>query len=289
MRSSSPSRSGIWLSLTYQPSYYRDMVSLPHDQREVKAKHFVAQSLQLRNDICNEPTWEAVFSDQEVNAWLAEDLVTHFADQLPPEVHEPRVLFEIDRVILAFQLEQGGVQSVITVVARPRVPEGNTVELTLEKIRAGILPVPADNVLDRIIEHARHHGVDVQMEAPGRISRGRHEIHAEPEPRGRGARGAGDPRRADPPGGPFRPHQGGLPTAAAPLAQGASIHLPQAELPGAEPGEARALHDYRINLADELTAGELHPDAVRRPLQASERPRSIRALTLPRPPEIGPS
>jgi len=154
--------SAIWFSLTYQPCYYRAMVSLPHEQREIKAKHFVAQSLQLRNDICNEPSWEAVFSDQEVNAWLAEDLVTHFADQLPPEIHDPRVLFEMNRVVLAFQLEKGGVQSVISVVARPRVPEGNTVELTLEKIRAGILPVPADNVLDRIIDHARRHGVDVQ-------------------------------------------------------------------------------------------------------------------------------
>ena len=57
---------------------------------------------------------------------------------------------------------QRGVQSVITVVARPRVPGGNTVELTLEKIRAGILPVPADNVLDRIIEYARYHGVDAE-------------------------------------------------------------------------------------------------------------------------------
>ena len=139
--------------------------SCPQDQREVKAKHFVAQSLQLRNDICNEPTWEAVFSDQEVNAWLAEDLVTHFADQLPPEVHDPRVLFETDRVILAFQLEKGALQSVITVVARPRVPEENTVELTLEKIRAGILPVPADNILDRIIEHARYRGVERPVEA----------------------------------------------------------------------------------------------------------------------------
>lgn len=152
----------IWFSLTYQPAYYRESLSLPQAQREVKAKHFVAQSLQLRNDICNEPNWEAVFSDQEVNAWLAEDLVTHFADQLPPEVHDPRVLFEMDRVILAFQLERAGVQSVITVIARPRVPEGNTVELTLEKIRAGILPVPADNILDRIVEHVRGHGVDVQ-------------------------------------------------------------------------------------------------------------------------------
>jgi uncharacterized protein YpmS len=153
---------GVWLSLTYQPSYYRAMVLQSREQRKGKAKKFVAQSLQLRNDICNEPTWEAVFSDQEVNAWLAEDLVTHFADQLPPEVNEPRVLFELDRIILAFQLRQRGVESVITVVARPRVPEGNTVELTLEKIRAGILPVPADNVLDRIIEYARAHGIDVE-------------------------------------------------------------------------------------------------------------------------------
>ncbi|MGP0062114.1 MAG: hypothetical protein ACLQGP_00750 [Isosphaeraceae bacterium] len=153
---------GGWLCLTYQPSYYRDIVEQTHEQREGKARKFVAQSLQLRNDICNEPTWEAVFTDQEVNAWLAEDLVTHFADQLPSEVNEPRVLFELDRVILAFQLRQRGVQSVITVVARPRVPEGNTVELTLEKIRAGILPVPADNVLDRVIEYARCHGIDVE-------------------------------------------------------------------------------------------------------------------------------
>jgi len=153
-----------WLALTHQPSYYRRMIQLPRAQREVKAKQFVAQSLQLRNDIVNEPTWEAVFSDQEVNAWLAEDLVTHFADQLPPEVHDPRVLFETDRVILAFQLNKGGVQSVITVVARPRVPAENTVELTLEKIRAGLLPVPADNVLDRIMEHARLRGLNVQWQ-----------------------------------------------------------------------------------------------------------------------------
>src|SRR5262249_39101425 len=90
----------IWLSLTHQPSYYRAMVRRSREQREGKARKFVAQGLQLRNDICNEPTWEAVFSDEEVNAWLAEDLVSHFADTLPPEVHEPRVLFELDRIVL---------------------------------------------------------------------------------------------------------------------------------------------------------------------------------------------
>lgn len=152
----------VWFCLTYEPRYYREMVplSVSRRQREDQAKRFVAQSLQLRNDICNEPTWEAVFSDQEVNAWLAEDLVTHFADQLPPEVSEPRVLFDSGKVVLAFRLEGAAISSVITVVARPRIPADNTVELTLEKIRAGILPVPADRVLDRIIERGRGYGVD---------------------------------------------------------------------------------------------------------------------------------
>jgi hypothetical protein len=150
-----------WLSLTHTPNFYRAMVAVPREKQEAEAKRFVAQSLRLRNDIVNEPTWEAVFSDVEVNAWLAEDLVTHFADQLPPGVHEPRVMFETDRVTLAFGLDQGPVRSIVWVVAAPRVPEPNVLELTLEKIRAGMLPVPAEQVLDRIAAHARSQGLDV--------------------------------------------------------------------------------------------------------------------------------
>ncbi len=137
----------VWLSLTHRPNFYRALVEVPRAQREAKAKHFVANSLQLRNDITNEHAWQAVFTDQEVNAWLAEDLVTHFADQIPPEVHEPRIAFEADRVTLAFELDRGPIRSVIWVVARVSVPEDNVLALTFEKIRAGMIPIPADRVI----------------------------------------------------------------------------------------------------------------------------------------------
>lgn len=157
----------FWLSLTHEPSFYRKMVAQTPAVRKAEAKRFLASSLQLRNDIVNEPTWEAVFSDQEVNAWLAEDLVTYFSDQLPPEVHEPRVMFEVDRVTLAFELDRGGIKSVIWIVAVPRVPQGNVLELTFEKIRAGMLPIPADQVLDRIVAHAQERGLDVSWKRDG--------------------------------------------------------------------------------------------------------------------------
>jgi hypothetical protein len=157
----------LWASLTHTPDFYRTLVAMPQRDVEREAKAFVQQSLQLRNDIANEPTWEAVFNQNDVNAWLAEDLVKHFADQLPPEVHDPRIVFDADRVTLAFGLDQGPVRSVIWVVARPHVPEDNVVSLTLEKIRAGALPVPAERIILTLTEQARKNGLIVTWSRDG--------------------------------------------------------------------------------------------------------------------------
>ncbi len=157
----------LWASLTHTPDFYRPLVVVAGPEAEREAKAFVQQSLQLRNDIANEPTWEAVFNQNEVNAWLAEDLVKHFADQLPPEVHDPRIVFESDRVILAFGLDQGPIRSVVWVVARPNVPEDNVISLTLEKIRAGALPVPPERIIETLTQQARKNGLDITWSKDG--------------------------------------------------------------------------------------------------------------------------
>lgn len=157
----------LWALLRYEPEFYRNVAQLSPEKRQSEAKKFVAQSLQLRNDIVNEAKWEAAFSDEEVNAWLAEDLITHFADQIPEGVHEPRVVFEMDRVNLGFQLDQGPLRSVVWIVAKVRVPGENEIALTIEKIRAGVVPIPAENLLDRITKTARDRGLDLRWEHDG--------------------------------------------------------------------------------------------------------------------------
>lgn len=157
-----------WISLNHSPSFYREaMLSVPAARRQAEARRFVAQSLQLRNDIHNEPTWEAAFSAEQVNSWLAEDLVVQFADQIPPEVHEPRVAFDPEHVTLAFQFDQGPIRSVIWIVAKVRVIEDNLVALTLEKVRAGVVPISPERYLKRIANRARDHGLEVEWERDG--------------------------------------------------------------------------------------------------------------------------
>ncbi len=159
-----------WLGLSYKPGVYRRVMkaeALP-EQRQARARRFVSQSLQLRNDIVNEPLWEARFSDDEVNAWVVEDLLTTFADQVPSEVHDPRVLFEDDKATIVFEMKRGLIRSVITVVCRARVPEDNVLAVTLEKIHAGILPLPAEQLTEPITQHAKAHGLEVTWGKDGR-------------------------------------------------------------------------------------------------------------------------
>jgi hypothetical protein len=77
------------------------------------------------------------------------------------------VVFEIDHVHLGFQLDQGPVRSIVSVTAQVRVAGENELAFTVEAIRAGIVPVPAQHLLDRITETARSHGLDVRWERDG--------------------------------------------------------------------------------------------------------------------------
>jgi hypothetical protein len=157
----------LWVGLTRRPDFYARQVDIPVEVRKHDAKKFVAHGMRLRNAIMNEPRWEAAFSDQEVNSWLAEDLVTHFADQIPQGVHEPRVVFEPNRATFAFELDQGPVRSVVWVVVSARMAEQNVLALTIEKIRAGVMPIPAEKLLEPITEHARARGLDIRWEQDG--------------------------------------------------------------------------------------------------------------------------
>lgn len=158
---------GLRECLRYQPDFYRERVAMPPELRKANAQQFASQSMQLRNDIMNETNWEASFTDEEVNAWLAQDLVQHFADQIPSGVSEPRVAFEPDRAILAFQLDQGALRSVVWAVVGIQVTAPNELALTLEKVRAGMMPVPIDNLLDRITTHVRARGVEIEWDRSG--------------------------------------------------------------------------------------------------------------------------
>lgn len=150
--------------VSYRPPFYNALVAIPQGVRQRESRRFLNESLRLRNDLANEAAWDVAFTDEEVNAWLAEDLVAQFADQLPPGVHDPRILFEPDRATIAFEMRSGAFPSVVWAVLQVSVPEPNVLGLVVERIRAGAVPIPAERALGPLIAHARKQGLQVDWD-----------------------------------------------------------------------------------------------------------------------------
>lgn len=134
----------LW-SLRQAPEYYQSALAGPSSvERKQEAKRFVQTTLQLVDEIRYEPLWSEEFTEDEVNAWLAEELHQKYPDWLPPGVAQPRVRFSEGVLSLAFQFERGRWGGVVSVEVRPWVPEPNRLALEIRSARVGLVPIPLD-------------------------------------------------------------------------------------------------------------------------------------------------
>lgn len=124
---------------------------------------FEQQALQLNNQIRKTDRWQARFTADEINAWLAVDLPQKFPDALPPDVQSPRVAIESEMMQVACRVESPKFSSVVSLGVHPYVTsEPNVVALRVKQLRAGSLPLPLGQYLDRITEQCAQAGVPLR-------------------------------------------------------------------------------------------------------------------------------
>jgi len=161
---------GLFLSLRYQPTFYRAALAArvsPEIRRE-HAKVFVQTTLQLVDEIRNEDLWSHEFSEEAVNGWLAEELPLKYSEWLPPEVAAPRVKFDPGTILLAFQVRHGMWKGVVSGKVRPWVAGPNQLALEFESARIGMIPVPVDELLGDFQKHVHNAGWRTQWRNSGK-------------------------------------------------------------------------------------------------------------------------
>jgi hypothetical protein len=148
------------LLLSHVPPYYEARLQktaspeLLHD----RAKRFVQNALQLADPARQNADWSEEFTEEMINAWLAEDLPRNFAEFLPPEVNQPRVQVTRDEVRLAFQARRGAWSGVIDARLRGWVSGPREVSIEVVSLRAGLVPVPAEELLTLLVNSLRSRG-----------------------------------------------------------------------------------------------------------------------------------
>jgi len=154
------------LLLLHEPAVYARVGQPEGEERKQLCGQFNSDLIRLYDEIRDQPTFGATFSQESINSYFDEDFVrTGVAKSVLPEgVNAPRVAFEPDKIRLAFRYHVGPWSTVITIdmrvwLANKREP--NVIALELQSLHAGSVPIAAQSLLEQISETARQNGIEV--------------------------------------------------------------------------------------------------------------------------------
>lgn len=147
------------------PEFYERAVAaaLPPAQRRAASDQLERQVLELHNDARRTGAWQLTLSEQQLNAWLETDLTGKFPHALPGAVREPRVHLAPGAVQVACRYEGQHWQGVLWLTAELSLTDQpNEIAIRLRELRAGWLPLPLNQMIERVSTQAQQLGVPLR-------------------------------------------------------------------------------------------------------------------------------
>ncbi len=107
--------------------------------------------------------WEGVFTEDEVNAWLATDLPRNHPRLLPAGWSEPRVSLEPRHVWVGTRWHAGPLSALVWVRADVRLRSPGEIAVAVDAAGLGGLPLPGDALLKQLAERFSASGVSASV------------------------------------------------------------------------------------------------------------------------------
>jgi hypothetical protein len=139
-----------------EPEFYRQALQSEPLVQPTAGDDLEKAALDLHNDSQQAGSWQAVFTEEQINGWLAVDLQEKFPGVLPREIVDPRIAIEPERALIGCRYDDGRFQTVVSLALEVHLTEEpNTLAVRVCHVHAGVLPVPVTGFLDRITSVAR--------------------------------------------------------------------------------------------------------------------------------------
>jgi hypothetical protein len=141
---------GIYAALGRVRPFYEQALKLERQTLEAGRREMESRATVLYSEIRREGQWQAAFTANEINGWLALQLSDVYGDALPEDISEPRVAIGDGRFTIGFRARRGGVDTIVSADASVTLTETGEVAIRLHSVRAGALPLPVMHVADDV-------------------------------------------------------------------------------------------------------------------------------------------
>ena len=157
---------GIWMvyySAQKEPEFYQAALLVDEQEEAEQGDVFEKNVLDLQNDARLNREWRAVFTEAQINGWLASDFPAKFPNTLPRQVSDPRVGIDEDVLRIAFRFNSRRLKGIVQAEVDAFCTEvPGQIAIRIKKVGSGLVPIPVNSIADRISNSLRRLGADVQ-------------------------------------------------------------------------------------------------------------------------------
>ncbi len=153
----------LYSASRHEPKFYQQALLIEPEQQREAGDELEQSVLELHNSARDEGHWEAIFTEAQINGWLAADLPEKFPQMLPAGTDQPRVSINPDEIKIACRYQRGKVNTVVSFCLSVHLTtEPNTLAVRVSKVRAGALPVPLKRFLAPITKAGADSDIDLR-------------------------------------------------------------------------------------------------------------------------------
>lgn len=144
---------GYWAARSV-PDFYAQAVAVPLSDQQAASDRLLENAAALASHVNQQGKWQAIFTSEQINGWLATEMAKTFPGLLPDCVADPRVTVGPDGVLFGCRYLKGNMETVVSLKAEPSMSEPNVLKVRLSRARAGTFPLPLGSILEGIARAA---------------------------------------------------------------------------------------------------------------------------------------
>ncbi len=152
----------FYVALHHVPRFYQEAGKFDSTARKSGSDEMLRRTAELASDANRRGRWREVFTAEQVNGWLAVDLVENHSTLLPPELHDPRVAIHDGQIIVGCRYD-GQVSTVASLEADASLQGPNQIAIRIRRARAGAVPLPLDKLMPQAIRALENAGCTVEL------------------------------------------------------------------------------------------------------------------------------
>jgi hypothetical protein len=142
----------LYFAVRHVPRFYEEAGKLPQAAKKKGSDEMVRRSAALASDANRRGRWQQIFTAEQINGWLAVDLIENYPKLLPPELRDPRVAIHAGQQVIIGCRFEGKISTIVSLEADVSLQAPSVIAVHIRRARAGAVPLP----LDKFIPEARH-------------------------------------------------------------------------------------------------------------------------------------